>query len=824
MRLTIVAMALALMAGLTDSASAATLADSMEGWSFDGTQGDLGWFYGYYNLTRDESDSDGVYQPEDFIPFLNDDSLEVWEDNLNQWDGTQFRLYRDTVASAGQETGPWTRVSQAGGHPNGTNSAAPLLVDEPEVAEHWAIRRWVSDFSGEAAIFTNLSAANLAGPGTTIHLFHNGELIDTQTTNLGTGVTGTVCRSLVPGDILDLALSPEGVGGDRGDGSDGSNFGMRVSDEVSVELCTPPPPPIPALADSSDDWSETGTQGERNWYNGYYNLTADDDGEYAVDDFEPFVNLAGPDGGPVEPDGNHWRDNPKQWDLTPSGAPWTFIGPTGTHPNGINSAPNEEQWSIRRWVANDLTETTPLEVTWQTAKSNLAGDGVSAKLLINGAEVDSATIAGNDGIGVERKFYINANPGDVIDLALTPVGVTNDSDGSDGSINRLTIRDELPDGLLYNPGEKVADSRAEFSGVQGQDNWFFGYYDLRADAEDGDGVYSVDEFIPFLNDGSDVVSDDPEFGGWMDSENHWNGSRWDLLDNSFADTGHGPWTELNPGNGHPAANAQGDSEVHWTIQRWVSEESGEFLVRGMVNNVNAAGDGTVGRILIDGEEVWSALTNGSVADFDVMVSLLEGSIVDFVIDPDGTGVYDPADPLTVNDILDGSDGTNFWFTVNAAVLFSSGSGVAGDFDGDGLLTANDIDLLSTAVRENSMESRYDVNSDGAVDQLDRIYWVDDLKKTYFGDANLDGVFTTDDLVSVFVAGEYEDGVAGNSTWATGDWDGDTEFDSADFVAAFSAGGYELGPREAVSAVPEPSSVLMLSSALLLLGLRRREAK
>jgi hypothetical protein len=47
------------------------------------------------------------------------------------------------------------------------------------------------------------------------------------------------------------------------------------------------------------------------------------------------------------------------------------------------------------------------------------------------------------------------------------------------------------------------------------------------------------------------------------------------------------------------------------------------------------------------------------------------------------------------------------------------------------------------------------------------------------------------------------------------------FDSSDFVAAFSSGGYEIGPRAAVSAVPEPSSV-----ALLLMGMlpfiRRRK--
>jgi hypothetical protein len=44
------------------------------------------------------------------------------------------------------------------------------------------------------------------------------------------------------------------------------------------------------VADSFDDWSVTGTQGEKSWYNGYYNLTADGDATYQATDFRPFLN------------------------------------------------------------------------------------------------------------------------------------------------------------------------------------------------------------------------------------------------------------------------------------------------------------------------------------------------------------------------------------------------------------------------------------------------------------------------------------------------------------------------------------------------------
>ncbi len=58
-----------------------------------------------------------------------------------------------------------------------------------------------------------------------------------------------------------------------------------------------------------------------------------------------------------------------------------------------------------------------------------------------------------------------------------------------------------------------------------------------------------------------------------------------------------------------------------------------------------------------------------------------------------------------------------------------------------------------------------------------------------GDANRDGIFSSADLVQVMQAGEYEDGIAGNSTWEEGDWNGDGEFDTRDLVMALIEGWY-----------------------------------
>ncbi len=151
-------------------------------------------------------------------------------------------------------------------------------------------------------------------------------------------------------------------------------------------------------------------------------------------------------------------------------------------------------------------------------------------------------------------------------------------------------------------------------------------------------------------------------------------------------------------------------------------------------------------------------------------------------------------------------------------LFSE---LLGDLSGNGVLDVDDLNALTVAIQSGSTEPQYDVDGSGMVDLADRQHWVTNLKQTWLGDANLDGVFDSGDLVAAFSAGEYEDTIIGNSTWSTGDWNGDAEFDSGDLVEAFGEGGYEAGPRAAVTAVPEPASVTTAVAGLLALMYRRR---
>ncbi|MFP6737771.1 MAG: thrombospondin type 3 repeat-containing protein, partial [Planctomycetota bacterium] len=400
------------------------------------------------------------------------------------------------------------------------------------------------------------------------------------------------------GDVCDNC--PATANGNQEDGD-----GNGIGDACDLEV----------LAHSRDDWPATDEQGVNNWYNGYYNLSFDEDGEYSGDDFIEFD--------PIE----HWRGT--GWRLAPSNAPWTWITAEQSHPNGINNG--EEHWTVRRWVCD---RDARLSVTWHTREVNVNGTGVSGHLFQNETRLDSIMIPGGDSVGTTRTVVVDAEEGDTFDIALSPVGLCGDAvDGSDGSANWLQIS-LAADGMeATGPLETLADSERDWSldGFQGDGDWFYGYYDQRADVELDDGVYGPDDFVEF-----DVA--------------HWNGSKWDLVPDAA------PWTELTCTGGHPAANGQGDPEVHWAIRRWIAASDAEVKISGYIFNPSAGGDGTVGRVFQNEEEIYSAVSNANRVRFELDISILQGDTIDFVIDPDGAGNLEAGGIGAVND---GADSTYF---------------------------------------------------------------------------------------------------------------------------------------------------------------------
>jgi hypothetical protein len=156
----------------------------------------------------------------------------------------------------------------------------------------------------------------------------------------------------------------------------------------------------------------------------------------------------------------------------------------------------------------------------------------------------------------------------------------------------------------------------------------------------------------------------------------------------------------------------------------------------------------------------------------------------------------------------------FWarLTDGTTGAFIAQPPVAGDFNGDGRLGVGDISLLANEILAQTHADEFDITDDGLVDHTDLNDWVHALKRTWLGDANLDGEFDSGDLVAVFEAGKYEQDVA--ASWLEGDWNADGRFGTGDLVVAFEDGGYVTA---AVPAIPEPTSAVMLFAGLIVLA-------
>ena len=142
--------------------------------------------------------------------------------------------------------------------------------------------------------------------------------------------------------------------------------------------------------------------------------------------------------------------------------------------------------------------------------------------------------------------------------------------------------------------------------------------------------------------------------------------------------------------------------------------------------------------------------------------------------------------IDVNSTPPGQYGNPARWTAGPATPGKANS-IEGDLNGDGEITADDIDFLCAGIRRG--DTYFDLNGDGQLGRADLDFFVQDVLHTTIGDANVDGVFNSTDFVIVFQVGEYEDGIAGNSTWGDGDWTCDGDFTSSDLVAALQAGGY-----------------------------------
>jgi len=209
------------------------------------------------------------------------------------------------------------------------------------------------------------------------------------------------------------------------DGLTGLGFDGSAGPEVppSVEELGAP------LADSLADWSTDGLQGANGWTYGYFDRTAAPEGIYSADAFVPF-----PRDGSGWGASDFWDGSSYEWFA--GDPPWTALGAEYMHPSSPDNG--VEHWPVRRYQA---PLGGPCYVQWRVAKAGAGGNGVTARVFLQGAEVDAVSIAGDDTIGVTRTLVLpTVAEGDRLDVALDPTGPDGAcEDWSDGSLVGMAL-------------------------------------------------------------------------------------------------------------------------------------------------------------------------------------------------------------------------------------------------------------------------------------------------------------------------------------------------------------------------------------------------
>ncbi|QLE55097.1 Calx-beta domain-containing protein [Nostoc sp. TCL26-01] len=158
---------------------------------------------------------------------------------------------------------------------------------------------------------------------------------------------------------------------------------------------------------------------------------------------------------------------------------------------------------------------------------------------------------------------------------------------------------------------EIANSQTEFSAIQGQNNWYYGYYN---------GPFNSSDFQLMTQ--------------FIDS------STWFVQEGTY-------WTNLRAISGHPNGKTTGGGRLpveQWAVRRWVSEIDGTVDISGDLKSLSSS-YGIVGRIFVDGVETWSQILDGGQGiNYKVRVAVNKGSFVDFALDPrDSNDLYDTSE-------------------------------------------------------------------------------------------------------------------------------------------------------------------------------------
>jgi hypothetical protein len=303
----------------------------------------------------------------------------------------------------------------------------------------------------------------------------------------------------------------------------------------------------------------------------------------------------------------------------------------------------------------------------------------------------------------------------------------------------------------------------DFSDVQGQMNWYYGYYN-----GDSDTPWSINDFEQF-----------PFFDG----------IRW-----AREQGPGGYWTNLTRDGGHPngtITSGERKPEVNWAVRRWVSP--GDYLVEVAGRTWDASpqpgvGNGIICHIQVDGVEQWTGVVdNGNEhgLDYNLRMAVTAGTVIDFAIDPrDGNDLGDDTGcHVVIRTVIDMQPQNAF--TCEGGTVFLQVATIPGDFEYqwrfNGVPIQHDANLptyrvigltpdmvgaydcvitapYGSMVSDPAMVTicNADIDCDGFLDSRDFFFFLDALfRADPEADFNTDGVLNSQDFfdyLNAFFAG------------------------------------------------------------------------
>lgn len=232
----------------------------------------------------------------------------------------------------------------------------------------------------------------------------------------------------------------------------------------------------------------------------------------------------------------------------------------------------------------------------------LGGATGSGGLSSGGSEASGgAPSGGATSTGGQQDLPTGGSGGQDFSIGGAPgLGGDSSTGGELGLGGEVDVPDSCP--------SVVADSVADFSNVQGQAGWTYGYFVPPNLAPDD--FIEMSQFGPIENLAED---------GWFISADYWTAVS---------------ASRMHP-NGATTTAPKLSGEQH-AVRRFTSSEAGSFVIQGSVYSYNGTFNGTRAYILVEGQQTFELLIptgQTEAAPFETVVSVDVGDRVDIVLDP-----------------------------------------------------------------------------------------------------------------------------------------------------------------------------------------------